>query len=153
MPAGTQQELAVGRSVVKRPDWDDSHQPATPHQAAAPSVMAAQAARSWSSSTYSSGLCAWAMRPGPKMAPGIPTSAYQASSEAAVNASMRGSRPTLSSAARETLDKWVIRRGLGGREIDVAQFPGEARRMLAQPGIRLAHCLHERFDFVADRLE
>ena len=36
------------------------------------------------------------------------------------------------------LDERVIRLGLGGREIDVAQLPGEAGRMFPQPGVGLA---------------
>src|SRR5215204_1305243 len=64
-----------------------------------------------------------------------------------------GLPPSLFDCGNENLDQWVIRSSLSGREIDVAKLPREARRMLAQPGIRLTHCLHERFDFMANGFE
>jgi hypothetical protein len=53
----------------------------------------------------------------------------------------------------QTLDEGMIGKGLRGWEVGIAQLPRESWRMLAQPGVRLTHGLHERFDFAPDRLE
>ncbi len=126
---------------------------AEPHQLAAVSAIARAASRNWSSSTYSFGECAWAMLPGPKITPGMPCSAYHASSEAAVNPTDLWFAPNSLQRGGNCADDRVIRRRIDRRKEDVARLPGEPWRMLAQPGIGLAERRHVAFDLVPNLFE
>ena len=98
------------------------------------------------SETNSSGLCAWAMPPGPKRQPGISCCAYQARSLAAENPLISGCTPACLRALHKQLDEGMIGRGLESREGHMAQAPGELRRMFAQPLVGLADRVNERLE-------
>ena len=103
--------------------------------------------------TNSSGLCAWAMLPGPQRTPGILCSAYHAELGGSAECPHGGVAPEQSQRLANRNDQGVVRWGVDRRKEDPAQLPCKSRRMLRQPRIQLANVVQVAFDLCLDRIE